>query len=365
MHHHILHTEKDDIIPSRPEPIELGASEPGLVVVSKKSDKPDLAARLLAGDQLLVSDRFSTGMAILSELKRQVFKGQKKENFIAYREKRSEFYHASNRLLVPIKKGKIALKKAPEIGWLEKLYPDLDEFLLSFPQVQGLNSSWQWYLKGIKYPGLKEKIHPYYGTYFPTRFDHLYLFDKWLKNYTGLKRSAIDIGTGCGVLAFQMLNRGFENVTASDINPNSIISAKEHAGKNKLSHRITVIQSDLFEKVDYKADLVVFNPPWLPALKDTEGLDSAIYFEAGLFERFFDHAANYINDNGRLVILFSNLAESEGVTDLHPVKDELEQNRRYKKVNFQKKKVKGSSKKTKRRDHRKKEFVELWELIPV
>jgi len=345
----------------RPEPPK---SDDNVIQITKKSDRAKAARQLSAGNYLLVEDRYSTGMAVLSDLKKLVFRGKNKQDFTAYRDKRSEFYQASNRLLVPVKDNTIALKKSPEIGWLNLLYPDLQDFLLTFPQIQGLNSSWQWYLKGIKYPGLKEKIHPYYGTYFPTRFDHLHLFDNWLKKFNGPKNLAIDIGTGCGVLAFQMLNRGFEKVIASDINPNSILSVREHAQKIGVSDRVHTFQSDLFEKHDQKTDLVVFNPPWLPAQKEIEGLDNAIYYESGLFERFFEKAADYIHDKGKLVLLFSNLAESQGVTGQHPVKEELANHSRYRQTRLLKRKVKQSSKKTKRRDHRKNEFVELWELEP-
>lgn len=346
----------------RPEPSK---SNDTLISVNKKTDRVEAATHLIAGNYLLVEDSYSTGMAVLAELKKQVFDGRKKDFFLAYRNKRSEFYHASNRLLVPIKSNRIALIKSPDIGWLEKLYPDIEDFQLTFPQMQGLNSSWQWYLKGIAYPGLKEKIHPFYGTYFPTRYDHLNLFDEWLKKYGGSKTLAIDIGTGCGVLAFQMLNRGFEKVTASDIIPNSVISVEEHAKKIGVSDRLEVCLSDLFGQHHQKADLIVFNPPWLPAQKEIEGLDSAIYYEKDLFERFFSEAAIFLNEGGKLVVLFSNLAESAGAADFHPVKDELNIQKRYRQISLRKRKVKRSSKKTKRRDHRKKEYVELWELEPL
>ncbi len=355
----MMNDQENPLVPNRPGPIELPQKPDE---VTKKSDPASAAKSLLEGNYQLVTDRYSTGMSILSELKKQVFGGKKKSDFIAYRDSRSLFYRASNHLLVPITENKIALKKAPEPGWLKKLYPDQSDFFLTFPQFQGLNSSWQWYLNGIKYPGLKEKIHPYYGTYFPTRFDHLRLFDNWLKKYTGSKNRAIDIGTGCGVLAFQMLNREFETVSASDINPNAIISVMEHAQKLGWQDRIDLHVSDLFEKHHQKADLVVFNPPWLPARKDIEGLDSAIYYEPGLFERFFDQAGEFMDGEGRLVVLFSNLAETEGVSDHHPVKKELSEHNRFRKIRLLKRKVKRPSKKTKRRDHRKNEFVELWEL---
>jgi hypothetical protein len=348
-----------NIKPERPEPILLKHKP---FSVNKKTNRRTVVEKLLSGKYALVEDKFPTGLAVLSDLKKTVFGKKSKEDFKAYRETRTEYHHASNNLLVSIRNNKIALPKAPETGWLEMLYADISDFYLSFPQVQGLNSAWQWYIKGIKYPGLKKKLHPWYGTYFPTRFDHLISFDKWLKSYSGRKSTAIDIGTGCGVLAFQLLNRGFEKVIAADINPNAVISVMENAEKPGLAGRLDVRQSDLFEHCEEKADLIVFNPPWLPAQQDVSGLDSAIYYEPGLFERFFGQAVSHLNEDGTLILLFSNLARTAGVGDTHPVEEELEKNNRFRKVRLIKRKVSKPSRKTKRRDHRKDEFVELWEL---
>lgn len=354
-----MHELRSNIKPERPEPVQL-EREP--FIANKESDSKAVSGFLLSGKYVMIEDVFPTGLQILSELKKDVFGKKPNDDFKTYREKRAEFQEASNRLLVPVENNKIALRKSPEIGWLGKLYPDFDDFILPFPQVQGLNSSWQWYINGIQYPVLKQKIHPYYGTYFPTRFDHLSLFDDWLKKYTGSKETALDMGTGCGVLSFQLLNRGFDKVYATDISPNAIISAAENAKNLRVEDRLVVLLSDLFEKVDQKTDLVVFNPPWLPAQTDIKGLDKAIYYEMDLFGRFFRQAADYINDNGKIILLFSNLGRTTGMQKLHPIEDELAKHQRYKKLKRIKRKVARSSRKTKRRDHRKNEYVELWEL---
>ena len=53
-------------------------------------------------------------------------------------------------------------------------------------------------------------------------------------------------------------------------------------------------------------DLIVFNPPWMQGT--VEGLlDRALYFEQGLFERFFDQASARLRPSGRVVLVFSNL----------------------------------------------------------
>lgn len=366
--------------PVRPYPPEL----PDQIEQVNRTHNPRLVSeKLLAGDWLLLEDRYATGLHLLSELKKRIFgkrkdHSDKDDSFLSYRQKRAIFRNASNRLVVPVEKSRIALKKVPEIGWLNLLYPDLPVFFLSFPQVQGLNSSWQWYRKGVRYSVLRHSIHPWYGVYFPTRDDHLLLFDEWLKSYGGSREKAVDMGTGCGVLAFQMIRHDFAQVVALDVNPNAVLSVQEEITRQDLGHRLQVMVSDLFDGCPNlfhgfpkeKSDLVVFNPPWLPA--DSAGyapdqismLDRAVYHEMDLFERFFQQAGAYVNEKGRVLVFYSNLGRQSGSAVAHPVEQELTFNRRFRKVRHLRRKVRPPSRKTRRRDHRKKEWVELWELAP-
>jgi len=112
-----------------------------------------------------------------------------------------------------------------------------------------------------------------------------------------------------------------------------------------------------------KTELIVFNPPWLIARhKLEEGNDKAIYYEEDLFPRFFEQAEKHLALGGRIVLLFSNLAQIIGTDDFHPIKEELEKFDRFKKELLLQKNVKVASKKTKRTDSRKNERVELWVL---
>lgn len=348
------------LTPEAPEPTVLKHKPK---TIGKNSDMDQAVQWLMEGKYVLVEDEFSTGLKILSELKKRVLSKQMKETFKKYRDQRSAYHFFSNNLLSTVKSGNIGLDKAPNIGWLERFYPESAEFYLSFPQLQGLNSSWQWYANGIQYPVLTDKLHPYYGTYFPTRFDHLMLFESWLKQQKSEFELVIDVGAGCGVLSFQMLNHGVKKIIATDINPNALFSIREDMDRMKIdSSKIKPIQSDLFKKIDEESDLIVFNPPWLPAKSDAEGLDNAIYYKPGFFERFFSEAYDHLKPNGRIVILFSNLALVEGVHSEHPVITELALHNRFKKINLIKRKAAKKSKKTKRRDNRKNEYIELWEL---
>ncbi len=348
-----------EIIPIRPEPI---ISNLEVVAFDKEMDVQLAIDALSEGYSVLITDYYSSGLAVLNALKKQLKKKHPGKSFQQQRSFRNAFHKDSKRILLKVKKYQLTVKKAPEIGWLKILYPELEEFLLPFSQVQGLNSSWQWYKRGILIPVLNREIHPWYGTYFPTRFDHLGIFDHWLKHYKGEKKSAIDVGIGSGVLSFQMLNYGFEKIYGTDTNPNTIIGLIEDVNKNNLNSKLELVHGDLFAGLDLKTELIVFNPPWLPASYDLEGLDQAVYYDENLFSRFFAEAEKHLLPEGKLVLLFSNLAQVTGLTEEHPIKKELEGDR-FRKEYFVQKKVQAASKKTKRHQHwRGEEMVELWVL---
>lgn len=305
-----------EIQAARPSPI---LPEIEVVPFDRRMEPQDVIDELLDGYYVLIDDYYSTGLTLLKALKDSLQRKYSDHSFQGQRDLRNAYHDLSHRILLHISKNKISVRKAPEVGWLKILYPGLDEFLLPFSQVQGLNSSWQWYSKGISIPVLNMKIHPFFGTYFPTRFEHLELFDNWLKQYPGEKKSAIDVGIGCGVLSFQLLKQGFGKVIGTDTNPNAIIGVADELNRNKGLSKVDLHHGDLFAGCPEKTELIVFNPPWLPAPLNLEGLDKAIYYDESLFPRFFEEAKNYLLENGKVVLLFSNLAQITKVGKHHPI----------------------------------------------
>ncbi|MBK5214766.1 MAG: methyltransferase [Flavobacteriaceae bacterium] len=318
---------------------------------------------LEADKPVLITEFYGDGLLLLKELKTHLKRKLPNKTFQEQREYRAEYHRLSNLVLIEIVAHILIVKKAPAIGWLEKLYPETEDFFLSFPQIQGLNSAWQWYKNGISIPVLRNKIHPYYGTYFPTRFDHLELFDQWLKRYTGPKKTAIDVGVGSGILAFQMVKHGFQKVFGTDTNPNAIVGLTEFMGNTKLSRKIELDLGHLFGKFEKQTELIVFNPPWLPESHTSENMDQAIYYDKNLFPDFFAAAKSRLLPEGKLVVLFSNLAQITKVAKEHPIEKELAEGGRFQLEKCYKKTVKAASDKTKRDAHwRALEEVELWEL---
>ncbi|MDE5422025.1 methyltransferase [Ancylomarina sp. DW003] len=347
------------ILVDRPEPIV----DVDVLAYKRRMDPMDAVATLLDGDYVLIVDYFSSGLEVLNALKAYLKQEYSDQSFKGQREYRSKFRELSHRLVLLVSNNKLTVRKAPEIGWLKSLYPDMDEFLLPFPQVQGLNSSWQWQEKGIFIPVLGRKIRPFYGTYFPTRFEHLILFDNWLKRYEGEKKSAIDIGVGSGVLSLQMLKHGFTKLYGTDANPNAIVGVNEELKRFRAETKVELMQGDLFAECSDDTELVVFNPPWLPASHNLEGIDMAIYYDEDLFPRFFAEAKKHLKPEGRIALLFSNMIGITHPDAEHPIKKELAEGGRYEKELLLTKSVKAASNKTKRNQNwRKEEKVELWIL---
>jgi len=352
-----------DIEVNKPEPIAIDRK---LKSYNTKSEVRPAIVALIQGKSILIDEYYNDGISLLKDLHKHLKRKLPNTTFKEQQEYRSEYQRLSNLVLLEIKDQKLCAKKSPHIGWLTKFYPENNHFFLTFPQVQGLNSAWQWYENGISIPVLRNKLHPFYGTYFPTRFEHLILFDNWLKHYKGQKKSAIDVGVGSGVLSLQMVQHGFQKVYGTDINPNAIVGLREFMGTTKLSRKIELDFGHLFGRWDQQTELIVFNPPWLPETHDGNGIDDAIYYNKVLFPDFFIAAKKRLLPDGKLILLFSNLGQITNVTKEHPIETELANGNRFKLEKCYKKAVKAASSKTKRDQHwRSSEEVELWVLTNI
>ncbi len=352
---------------------ELKINKPKPIIVpnnavsfSRVSEINPAIRTLLSGDYIVITEFFSDGTSLLNNIHKYLRRNLLNKTFKEQQEYREAYHKLSNLVLLEVVDQDLIVKKSPGIGWLKKLYPENDHFCLTMPQIQGLNSSWQWYKNGVSIPVLRNRLHPYYGTYFPTRFNHLILFDNWLKKYKGTKKTAIDVGVGCGVLSLQMVQHGFQKVFTTDTNPNAILGLKESMGTTKISRKIELDFGHLFGKWEKQTELIVFNPPWLPEQKKSKNLDQAIYYNESLFSEFFMEAKKRLLPEGRIVLIFSNLAQITNVTKSHPIEDEIANGNRFQIEHCFKKKAAAASIETKRDQHwREMEEVQLWVLTHI
>ena len=160
----------------KPDKPKIITSETEVTSFYNRMDPREVIDELIEGNYVLIENFYYNGLQVLEGLKKFLNRKYNKKDFQGQRDFRLAFRNASHKLILMVVDHKLDVKKAPKIGWLKILYPENSDFLISFPDVQGLNSSWQWYINGLEIEILNLKIHPYYGSYFPTRFDHLELF---------------------------------------------------------------------------------------------------------------------------------------------------------------------------------------------
>lgn len=97
------------------------------------------------------------------------------------------------------------------------------------------------------------------------------LIEEALKRLNGPVR-ILDVGTGSGALAVALAHERPEwQVTAFDISVAALAVAAENARSNGVAERITFIEGDLATLPDGPFDLIVANPPYIPAA-DLAGL---------------------------------------------------------------------------------------------
>jgi SAM-dependent methyltransferase len=336
----------------RPEPVLRHRAEP----VDRNVPAAQAAAWLRAGRTLIVTDRFGTGLDILAALRAQLGEPDEDAGYVAKRTFRDAFQAASKRLLAPIANRKVALAGAPAPGFLAELYPDHADFALPVEDARVLSSAWEWYEKGVHFPVLGYRLHPFFGTYIPARMEHLELFGTWLAKYKGARDRAIDVGTGSGVLALQLAKAGFRHVLATDINPNAIESVTRQLQRLPTAPPIALEHTDLLGSDRGPIDLVVSNPPWMKG-EVGRTLDLAMYFQDGFFERFFAQARERLAPGGRVVLVFSNILELSQPDVPHPIRSELDRGR-FTLVEKLTRRVKPLRRRTR-------EKVEVWELAAV
>jgi hypothetical protein len=316
---------------------------------------------LKQGKRVCLTGTYGFALGFYSWLKKQNDNNFPVKDYQTGRANREALRLLNKNLLIGIYQHYANLENAPDNAWLRVLYPRQEEFLIRFSYFLGMNGAWQWYHKGIQFPTLNEKVHPFYGVYFPTRHEHLTLFDNWLAKNNGFTK-AIDIGTGCGVLALMMLKHGIPFVHATDTNPNAVYSTQSEVLRRNFQDKTMVEQASLSGSVVAgQNDLIVFNPPWIPAQTETE-MDAATYYEPGFFDMVFSQIYASSVPGSTLVMLFSNFARVAGISSEHPIEEEVQNKTRFlllEKLETPVMQV-PSARKTWLSKIRQKEKVELW-----
>jgi release factor glutamine methyltransferase len=80
------------------------------------------------------------------------------------------------------------------------------------------------------------------------------------------RQTILDLGTGSGILAITLLaERPGSTATATDLSAQALAVASGNAKRHNVANRITFVESNWFQNIQGTYDLIVSNPPYIPA----------------------------------------------------------------------------------------------------
>ncbi len=309
---------------------ENAAPIPKKVQIADDTIKADDAYKLCCeGTALLWRGDFQNAKLLMQALSRRIDRPRKKpkkagetmlEAFHLHRQAQSQKARILGMLVIELNVGyNISLRRAPDVkAACEHAYGKSSKgIVVSLREILGLVGAYEWSKSGVDISVINNKIYPSYGVFSPIRGEYLDLVD-----VTPLPipcNLAFDIGTGTGVLAAVLANRGITKIIATDNSHRALDCALKNINLLGLKANVTLLEANLYPKdkagIDSygKADLIICNPPWLPA-HPSSALESAIYDEKSqMLKGFLNGLAEHLSAHGEGWLILSDFAEHLGL----------------------------------------------------
>ena len=137
----------------------------------------------------------------------------------------------------------------------------------------------------------------------------------------------LDLGTGSGILGITLAAERLDAfVVMADISKAALVVAKSNAKRHRVEDRIEFIQSDWFDSVNGKFDLIISNPPYIgenelaglePDVIDYDPMIALTPGGDGLapYRIIAGQSQNYLNENGRVIVEIGH-SQGNDVKDL-------------------------------------------------
>ncbi|MFY3384434.1 methyltransferase [Paracidovorax sp. MALMAid1276] len=312
---------------------EGGAPAPRRVEVADDTLAADTAYRMACeGTGLLWQGDFQNARHLLQALKRRADRKPRKsaakasqklagatpaEAFHLHRQAQAQRARVLAAVLIPLEGDYgIALRRAPDwrVACTEAWGPATGErSVATLRELLGLVGAHEWRKKGVEVPALgappNNRIHPHYGVFSPVRGEYVDLVAQAPLPGHGL---AFDIGVGTGVLSAVLVRRGVRQVVATDQDPRALACARDNLARLGVPpQQVELLQTDLFPPG--RAQLVVCNPPWVPA-RASSPIEHAVYDEGSRMLRgFLAGLKDHLEPEGEGWLILSDFAEHLGL----------------------------------------------------
>jgi methylase of polypeptide subunit release factors len=322
----LIHWNEDNIEKSARWHSETGTPPPKRVLIADDTITADTAYRLACeGTALLWRGDFQNARQLLQAMARRADEKPHKrktksiasitEAFHLYRLAQSQRARTLGMLLLPFETDHhIPLRRAPDVSAAcEQAYgPAQEPYIASLRGLQGIIGAYEWRKNGVEIPALQARIHPHYGVFAPTRGEYVGLVNEaTLPKMITAQSIAFDIGTGTGVLAAVLVQRGFQRVIATDQDPRALDCARENISRLGIAAQVEVIQANLFP--EGLASIIVCNPPWVPA-RPSSPLEHAVFDpDSRMLLGFLKGLAAHLAPGGEGWLILSDLAEHLGL----------------------------------------------------
>lgn len=184
------------------------------------------------------------------------------------------------------------------------------------------------FLKKITHPFLKFGLNLYYSKPRKYSFEgvfamvhpdvfppHLTFSTKTFLEFINPKdlknKLVLELGCGCGIISILAAKKG-AIVTATDINETALYFLEKNANANKVI--ISILNSNLFDNLNQRFDIIIINPPYYP--KTPKTIKEKAWFcgeNFEYFEKLFLQLPDFIHLENEIYLILSEDCELEKI----------------------------------------------------
>lgn len=160
--------------------------------------------------------------------------------------------------------------------------------------------------KFVLFDNYELKVNP--GVFDPSLGEGSQIMAKIKNLFVG--ETVLEIGTGSGALAILAAEKS-KIVIATDISEDALKCAKENITKFNLESKIELRYGDIFSPLqkEEKFDVILFNPPFLNGVPNSNLEHSYFDHDYSTLETFFSNLKSHLKKDGKVFLCFGSVGD--------------------------------------------------------